>query len=135
LSAGLEDSEDFLVWQEEMVGITRGRVQVDLHDRSRDKVNATTRHGTNAQLGALKVSENPDRALEICFDRADHRHIVRKPGMIRMAHVDAEHVSTSLEQLAYGGRVPGGRSQGGNNFYIPAPAHFLSLVSVLSLEP
>jgi hypothetical protein len=52
----------------------------------------------DAQLGALKIGENADRPADFFLDLAQACHQLAHELVARMAHIDAEHVRTGLEQ-------------------------------------
>ena len=55
--------------------------------------------GTKTQLRPLQVDEDADRAAVAAFDIANGLDQIAHLVMRRVAHVDAEHVGTGLEQL------------------------------------
>ena len=106
-------------------GVARLRVVVEherLAGRQDDRV---PREGADAELGALQVDQDADRALAVALDLADGRHQPAHGRVVGVAHVDAEDVGAGVEQTPDRLLVGGRRPQRGENLDPTGAAHQL----------
>jgi hypothetical protein len=79
--------------------------------------------GADAQLRALQIGEDPDRAPGLGLDAADHRVARGDLVMGAVAHVQAEDIGAGLEQRADGGDIVRGRAERGDDLDVALTSH------------
>ena len=77
----------------------------------------------DAQLGALQVDENADRAAAFLLDLADHGDALAHAVVIGVAHVDAEEVRAGVMQRGDSGLVGGSRPKGRQDLAAAQSSH------------
>ena len=89
--------------------VARPLVRIQPEIVVRVQFNLALRKGSDAQLGPLQIHQDRRGPVIRFFERADIGDQLRLVGLLAMAHVDAEGIGTSAEQLFdHFGRVAGG---------------------------
>ena len=79
----------------------------------------------DAKLGTLQIGEDADRTADRLFHRADARDQRAHQLVVGVAHIDAEHVGTRLEQFLQHGLVGRGRTDRCEYLDLAAASHGL----------
>ena len=116
-----------------MLRITRRGIKIDFDACPNDEIDAASRYCADPQFGSLQIGEDTDRSTQFGLDCADRGYIGSKARVIGVAHVDAEHIRASFEELPDCGCVPGSGTKCGDDFYVPASAHICFIKSVTSV--
>ena len=96
---GFDGFQNFWMRQVNARGVAGGRVIVEREGLSRLKFDCAVGEGADAQLRALKVGQNADRAPNLLFHIADARYQRAHQLVIGMAHIDAEDIGAGFEQF------------------------------------
>ena len=111
----LDRLEDLGVREIDAVGIARRRIRIENEGLTVLQFGRVADEGAEPQLRSLEIHEDADRALGFALDGTDHLDPLGELLTSQMAHIDAEHVRTGVEQLLDHFRRIGCRAEGGDD--------------------
>ena len=86
-------------------GVAGRGVGVEGESLARRQHDTAVREDADTQLRPLQVHEDADGPFDLCLHLADGAHEPPQRVVVRMAHVDAEDIGASPEEVGDGGLV------------------------------